>query len=139
MMVPGTEELSAECFYTEADPLPLTYDVLDEATPTGFDGRNSATCRFSRPVSRVSVTLANGGGSVHGETFFIEPPGYEIPFPLPESLWTLSEKTLELLAPGDYHRKMVAIAEDGDTWDITANADAALKTVTVVEGSGPAD
>ncbi len=128
--VPGTEELTAECFHTEAEPLPLTYDVLGEPTPTGFDGRNRANCRFSKPISRVSATLTNEGGSVHGETFFIEPPAYEVPFPLPEGL--LSEKTLELLRPGDYRRQMVAIAEDGDTWDITANIEAALKTVTVV-------
>ena len=93
--------------------------MLNEPAPTGFDGRNSATCRFSKPVSKVSVTLTNGGGSVHGETFFIEPPVYEVPFPLPEGMWALSEKTLELLAPGDYQRSMVAIAEDGDTWDMT--------------------
>ena len=132
MQVPGTKELTAECFYTEADPLPLTYDVLNEPTPTGFDGRNSATCRFSKPISKVSVTLTNDDGSAHGETFFIGQPVYEVPFPLPEGLWALSEKTLELLAPGDYQRRMVAIAEDGETWDTTANIEAALKTVTVV-------
>lgn len=137
--VPGTQELTAECFHTEAEPLPLTYDVLGEPTPTGFDGRNSATCRFSKPISRVSVTLTNGGGgSIHGETFHIEPPVHEVPFPLSEDMSALSEKTLELLAPGDYQRRMVAVAEDGDTWDITANVDAALKTVTVIENPGKA-
>ena len=133
--VPGTEELTAECFYTESEPLPLTYNVLNEPTPTGFDGRNSATCRFSTPISKISVTLTNEGGSVHGETFLIEPPVNEIPFPLTEGLWAASEKTLELLAPGDYQRKMMAIAMDGDTWDVTAHVDAALNIVTVVEGS----
>ena len=54
----------------------------------------------------------------------------ELPFPFRADL--PSEKTLELLAPGEFRREMVAIADDGDTWDITENVDAALKTVTVV-------
>ena len=128
--VPGSEELTAECFYAEAEPLPLTYDAPKEPAPTAFDGRNRATCRFSEPISRVSVTLTNEDGSVHGETFFIEPPSYEVTFPLPEGL--LSEKTPEPLQPGEYRRQMVAVAEDGEPWDITSNIDAALKTVTVV-------
>jgi hypothetical protein len=130
VLVPGGDGLAAECFHTEAEPLPLTYDVLNEPTPSGFDGMNSAGCRFSKPVSRVSVFLSNDNGSRHGETFFIEPPSVELSFPLPDGL--MSEKTLELLAPGEYRRQMVAVAEDGDTWDVTANLQAALDTVTVV-------
>ena len=130
VLVPGGDGLTAECFHTEAEPLPLTYDVLNEPTPSGFDGRNSAGCRFSKPVSKVSVLLSNDDGSRHGETFFIEPPSVELSFPLPDGL--VSEKTLELLAPGEYRRQMVAVAEDGDTRDVTANVRAALDTVTVV-------
>ena len=130
MLVPGGDGLVAECSYTEAEPLPLTYDVLHDPTPTGFDGRNNALCRFSKPVSRVSVLLTNGDGSRHGETFFLEPHLDEVSFPLPVGL--MSEKTLELLRPGEYQRTMQVIAEDGDTWDITANLEAALRTVTVI-------
>ena len=124
-----TAGLTAECWYTEADPQPITFDVATEPTPTGFDGFNSGGCRFSKQISRVSVTLRNDDGSVHGETFFIEPPLHELSFPLRADL--PSEETLELLAPGEFRREMVAIADDGDTWDITENVDAALKTVTV--------
>lgn len=134
-MVADTEELTAECFHTEAEPLPLTYDVLNEPTPTGIDGRNSASCRFSRPISKVSVILTNEDGPVHTEAFHLEPPVHEVRFPLPRDLWTFSEKTLELLAPGEYERRIVASAEDGDTWDVTANIRAALKTVTVVDST----
>ena len=136
--VPGTEELTAECFHTEAKPLPLTFDVRNDPTPTGFDGMNHAYCTFSEPISKVSVTLRNGGGSVHGESFSFDPPAYELQFPLREGLWASSEKTLELLAPGDYQRQMVAISKDGDSWDMTANINAVLKTVTVVGKSDAA-
>ncbi len=127
--VVGTAKLVADCWYTEAEPLPLTFDVATEPTPTGFDGRNSAGCRFSKPISKVSVTLTNEDGSIHGQTFLIEPPSEDISFPLSKDL--PSEMTLELLRPGEYRREMVAISEDGDAWDIVGNVEAALKTVTV--------
>ena len=132
--VQGGDGLAAECFHTEISPLPIRFDSGNDPTPSGFDGINSGSCTFSKPISRVSVMLTNDDGSIHSETFFIEPPTFEVSFPLPDSL--LSEKTLELLAPGEYQRRMVAVAEDGDEWDITANMQAALKTVTVVEASG---
>ena len=125
----GTSKLVADCWYSEAEPLPLTFDVATDPTPTGFDGRNSAGCRFSRPISKVSVTLTNEDGSIHGQTFLVEPPSEDISFPLSKEL--PSEMTLELLTPGEYRREMVAISEDGDAWDIVGNIEAALKTVTV--------
>jgi len=131
--VQGGDGLAAECFHTEIAPLPIRFDSGKDLTPSGFDGINSGGCTFSKLISKVSVELRNGDGSILGETFFIEPPSFDISFPLPEGL--LSEKTLALLPPGEYKRTMIAIAEDGDTWDITANIQAALKMVTVVEVS----
>lgn len=132
---PQTKPISAECFNTEAEPQPLSYDLLNGPVSTGFDGNNSAGCIFSKPVSEVSVILRNGDGAAHRETFSIEPPSLEIRFPLPEGL--SSEKTLGMLEPGQYNRQLLAKAEDGDTWDITANIDAALKIVTVIESKAP--
>ena len=128
--VVDTAKLTAECWHTEAVARPLTFDVATEPTPTGFDGFNSGGCKFTKQISRLSVTLRNDDGSVHGETFFIDPAVHELSFPLRADL--PSEETLELLAPGEFRREMVAIADDGDTWDITENVDAMLKTVTVV-------
>ena len=131
LRVPGGEGLSAECFVTEADPLPVIFVPGDEPTPTAFDGRNRATCRFSQPISRVSVTLDSDAIGVHGETYHIEPASYELTFPLPQD--TPSEMTLELLPVGSYDREMIVIAEDGDQWSITENLYVALDTVSVVE------
>ncbi len=130
----GADGLAAECFHTEIAPLPIMFDAENDPTPSGFDGINSGGCTFSKLISKVSVELRNGDGSILGETFFIEPPSFDVSFPLPEGL--LSEKTLALLPPGEYKRTMIAIAEDGDEWDVTANVQAALETVTVVEASG---
>jgi hypothetical protein len=58
--LPRVDAFVAECMYTEAEPLPITYDVLAEETPTEFDGRNNASCTFSKPVTLISVTLTGG-------------------------------------------------------------------------------
>ena len=57
--------LTAECSVTEADPRPLTFVPNEEVTPTGFDGRNGATCRFSlepaRPIWLISLDEQSQG------------------------------------------------------------------------------
>jgi hypothetical protein len=134
--VPSGEDLAAVCFATEAEPLPLTYKVLNDPTPTGFDGRNNGACTFNKPISSIIVMLNNGpGGSFHGETFHLKKPLYEIDFPL--KAWGESVKTLELLAPGPYERAMVAESTDGEQWTITEHVSAALDEVTVIPSDEP--
>ena len=134
--IPSGEALTGECFATEAEPLPLEYKILNDPTPTGFDGRNSGFCTFSRPITSILVMLNNGpGGSFHAETFHFAEPLHEVHFPLTE--WGESEKTLELLAPGPYVRSMVAESLDGEQWVITDHVSAALDEVTVIASDEP--
>ncbi|NQW16734.1 MAG: hypothetical protein HQ478_04535 [Chloroflexi bacterium] len=134
--VPSGEALKATCFATEAEPLPLEYQVLNDPTPTGFDGRNNGSCTFSKPITSILVTLNDGpGGSFHGETFHFNEPMYEVEFPLKE--WDESVSTAELLAPGQYARTMMAESADGDQWVITDHVSAALKEVTVILSDEP--
>ena len=123
--------LTAECSVTEADPRPLTFVPNEEVTPTGFDGRNGATCRFSKPVDRVEVTLDSDAIGLHAVTFLIEPATHELAFPLADDV--PSESTLELLPVGTYDRVMIVVSEDGDRWNVNENVGSALDTVTVVE------
>ena len=131
LRVPEGDGLIAECVVTEADPRPLTFVPEDERTPTGFDGRNGATCRFSKLVGRVEVTLDSEAIGLHGETFLIEPPSYELAFPLADDI--PSESTLELLPVGAYERVVIVVAEDGDRWNVNEHVGSALDTVTVVK------
>ena len=134
--IPSGGVLSGQCFVTEAEPLPLEYRVLNDPTPTGFDGRNNGSCTFSRPITNILVMLNNGpGGSFHSETFHFAEPLHELQFPLKD--WSESVKTLELLAPGSYVRTMVAESVDGEQWVITDHVSAALGEVMVVESGEP--
>ena len=134
--IPSGEALTGECFVTEAEPLPLEYKILNDPTPTGFDGRNKGFCIFSRPITSILVMLNNGpGGSFHAETFHFAEPLHEVHFPLTE--WGESVKTLELLAPGPYARSMVAESLDGEQWVITDHVSAALDEVTVIANDEP--
>ncbi len=134
--IPSGEALTGECSATEAVPLPLEYKVLNDPTPTGFDGGNSGSCTFSRPITSIVVMPNNGpGGSFHAETFHFAEPLHEVHFPLTE--WGESEKTLELLAPGPYVRSMVAESLDGEQWVITDHVSAALDEVTVIASDEP--
>ena len=129
--IPSDEPLTAVCFATEAEPLPLEYKVLNDSTPTGFDGRNNGSCRFNKPISSISVGLNNGPqGSFHTETFHFAEPLVEVSFPLKE--WSESISTAELLAPGPYTRTMVAESEDGEQWIITDHVSSALDEITVI-------
>ena len=133
--LPHADAFTAECMYTEAKPLPITYDVLADETPTEFDGRNKASCTFSKPVKLINVTLTGGLGSVHSQSFHFNEPCVEIEFPLSE--WDESESILELLAPATYTRTMKAVSADDEEWVITDHIDAALDEVTVVESATP--
>ena len=113
---------------TRAAPLPIEFEY-EGTTPTEFDGINKATCTFTKPISRVSVTLRNEDGSVHGQTFFIDPPSDELSFPLPEGL--SSETTLEQLRTGEYEREMTVTSVDGETL-VISDQPGVLKIVTIL-------
>ena len=103
---------------------------LDDRLRTAADSANSAGCRFNKPIASISLTLDSDDSSPYTETFTVEPPSLTVGFPLPEDL--VSEKTGGPLPPGKYSRRIVAVAEDGDEWDLTAY-DLLQATVTIVE------
>ena len=130
LRIPGAVQLRAGCETTLiGGDLSLVLDSVDSPERTAIDGANFGGCRFNKPIARVVLTL-EGAGS-YAETFQIDPPSATIGLPLPEGL--ASEKTLERLPPGEYSRRMVAVTVDGEEWDITANNDAVVKTVTVAD------
>jgi hypothetical protein len=134
--IPSGEALTAVCSATEAAPLPLEYQVLNDPAPTGFDGRNNGSCTFNKPIAGIAVGLNNGPqGSFHTETFRFAEPLLEVSFPLKE--WDESVSTAELLAPGPYTRTMIAETVDGEQWVITDHITAALDEVTVIASDKP--
>ena len=126
--VPGAVALIGGCDMTQiGGDLRIVLRSLDERLRTAADGANRAGCRFNKPIARVSLTLDNGAQS-YTEVFRIDPPSVEFGLPLPEDL--VSETSGGPLPPGDYSRRMVAVTEDGDEFDLTS-LDGLLNTITL--------
>ena len=127
LSVTGEIELIAECAQTLiGGELDISLESLDDRLRTAVDSANSAGCKFNKPIVRVSLTLAGEDGA-YTETFHVDPPSLSVGFPLPDDL--VSERSGETLPPGDYSRRIVAIAEDGDQWEAS---DGFHETVTIV-------
>ena len=126
LSVPGEVALIAECAYTLiGGNVDIVLKSLDDRLRTAKDSVNSAGCKFNKPIVRISLTLASEDAT-YTETFRIDPPSLDVGFPLPDDL--VSENSGETLTPGDYSRRIVATAEDGDEWEAS---DSFLKTVTI--------
>ena len=129
LSVPGAVDLLAECASTLiGGDLNIVLSSLDDRIRTAVDSANSAGCRFNKPIARISLTLDSDNSSPYTETFHVDPPSLTVGFPLPEDM--VSEKTDGPLPPGEYSRRIVAVSEDGDEWDVTG-ADSFLDTVTI--------
>jgi len=126
--VPGAVALIGGCGMTEiGGDLRIVLRSLDDRLRTAADSANRAGCRFTKPIAQVSLTLENDA-QTYTEVFRIDPPLVEFGLPLPEDL--ASETSGGPLPPGDYSRRMVAIAEDGQEFDITSR-DGVLDTITL--------
>ena len=126
--VPGAVELIGGCDMTQiGGDVSITLRSLDDRLRTAVDSANRAGCRFNKPIARVSLTLDNDAQS-YTEVLRIDPPAVEFALPLPEYL--VSEKSGGPLPPGEYARRIVAISEDGDEFEITGIGDI-LKTITL--------
>ena len=112
----------------------LVLQTLEDRMRTAIDAFNSGGCRFNVPIARVRLVLSRDRTTVYWETFRIDPPSPDVPFPLKEG--TYSERTGGPLAPGEYSRRIVAIATDGQELDLTASEGFLLDTVTMA-GSDP--
>ena len=126
--VPGAVELIGGCDTTDiGGDLSIVLRSLDDRLRTAADSANRAGCRFNKPIARALLTL-DTGAQTYTEDFHIDPPAPIVGFPLPEDL--VSAKSAGPLPPGEYSRRMVAITEDGDEFDITS-LDAFLTIITV--------
>ena len=123
----GPFELEAPCIMTRAVQLPIEFEYQG-TIPTGFDGINRATCRFTKAVETVTVTLS--GPASHTELFTLGEPSAEVPFPLAEG--TLSISTLEIVPPGEYEREMIVTSVDGEAL-VISDESFVLKTVTIID------
>ena len=115
------------CRMTRAAQLPIEFEFFG-TVPTGFDGINQATCTFTEPVKKVTVTLT--GPATHTEVFTLSEPSTEVSFPLPEGILSIS--TLEIVPPGEYQRQMTVTSVDGKTL-VISDQPGVLKTVTILE------
>ena len=129
LSIPGVVALTAECAQTLIGVGPiLALESLDDRKRTAPDEANGAGCRFNKPIARISMTLHNDDLGSYTETFHIDPPSVTVSFPLRDGV--VSEKTGQPLPPGEYSRRMVAITEDGEEWELTWGF---LDVVTVAE------
>ena len=116
LSIPGAVKLKSECEQTlvDADPI-LTLESLDDRLRTAPDSSNSSGCRFNKRIARVAMILHNDKGS-YTETFHIDPPSTKVLFPLGDD--RTSEKSGDPLPPGQYSRRIVVIAEDGEELEL---------------------
>ncbi len=135
LRVTGAPELKSGCETTlVGGDVELVLQTLEDRMRTAIDAFNSGGCRFNVPIARVRLVLSRDMTTVYWETFRIDPPSPDVPFPLKEG--TYSERTGGPLAPGEYSRRIVAIATDGQELDLTASEGFLLDTVTMA-GSDP--
>ena len=120
-------EVDGPCSLTRAAQLPIEFEYKG-TIPTGFDGINRASCRFTKPVKTVTINLT--GEATHTETFTLSEPAKAVSFPLPEG--TLSITTLEIVPPGEYQREMTVTSVDGETL-VISDQPGVLKIVTILE------
>ena len=127
---PGSiEPLTAECEATLIGVNPrILLDSLQDPLRTAYDSANSAGCRFSQPIARVTLSLWAGNSRRYVETFLLEPPSPVVQFPL---VGFESDRVGGPLQPGDYTRRLVAFTEYGTSWDLTAGTSGFSPTVTV--------
>lgn len=135
LRVPGAPQLVSMCESTlEGGDVELILQTLEDRMRTAIDAFNSGGCRFNVPIAQIRLVLSRVGTTVYTETFQIAPPSPDVPFPLKEG--TNSERTGVPLAPGEYSRRIVAVATDGQELELTSSGGFLLDAVTLA-GSDP--
>ena len=118
LSIPGAANLKSQCDKTTIGGyVNVVLESLDDRLRTAMDSLNGGGCRFSKPIARVTMKLQNNYFGPYTETFRIDPPSVSVSFPLRDDL--ASEKTGEPLPPGQYSRRIVVVAEDGEELDIS--------------------
>ena len=133
LLVPGAPELVSMCETTlEGGDVELILQTLKDRMRTAIDALNSGGCRFNVPIARVRLVLSRDMATVYTETFRMDPPSTSVPFPLKEGIY--SERTGGPLAPGEYSRRVVAVAADGQEMDLTSSGGFLLDRITLAGG-----
>lgn len=134
LRVPGAPELRSGCVATTiGGDLELILQTLEDRMRTAVDALNSGGCGFNVPIAQIRLVLSRDGATVYTETFQMDPSSPRVLFPLKDG--TYSDRTGGPLAPGEYSRRIVAIATDGQEEVLTSNG-AMLDSITLA-GSDP--
>ena len=129
LSVPGAVDLIAECGLTAVGgDVSIVLSSPADRLRTAVDSVNRGGCRFNKPIVRVALNLNSEAGGTYTETFHVDPPALDVSFPLSDGL--ISDTTGAPLSPGEYSRRMVAVAASGEEWEITFGGDF-LNVVTV--------
>ena len=132
LRIAGEPELTSECVSTAiGGDLDLVLHSLEDRMRTAIDAANSGGCRFNVPIAEVRLVLSEDVATVYTESFRIDPPSPRVPFPLREGID--SEQAGGPLPPGEYSRRIMVIATDGQELDLTAYGGFLLDTVTLLE------
>ena len=130
LRVAGVPELRSECASTLiGGDLELVLQTLEDRMRTAIDALNSGGCRFNVPIAQIRLVLSRDMTTVYIETFRMAPPSTSVPFPLKEG--ASSDSTGGPLAPGEYSRRVVAVAIDGQEMDLTSSGGFLLDSVTL--------
>jgi len=106
--------LEAVCISTEAYPLDLLMAVSgEEQLPSRLDAVNSGGCDFSRPVVSLLYELLLDGQVIQSADISLAAPASNLTFPLPDEIAVPIIDAL--IKPGQYERRIVAAAADGDS------------------------
>ena len=124
--IPGKITLAGVCEVTLiGGGLDIALDSLDDPMRTAYDAANRAGCGFNLPIVEIRLTLGN-----YTETFRIEQPSQRIGFPLGSNV--LSVATGGPLAPGEYSRRLVAVSDDGQEWELTVGNQGGFKNTVIL-------
>ena len=109
--------MEALCFATEAYPLDLLMVVRgEEQLPSRLDAINSGGCEFSKPVVSLLYELLLDGRVIQSADISLAVPASNLTFPLPDEIAVpVIDSTIK---PGQYERRIVAAAADGDSIEI---------------------
>ena len=130
LRVVGAPELVSMCETTlVGGDVELILQTLKDRMRTAIDAFNSGGCSFNVPIAQIRLVLSSDMTTVYTETFRMDPPSTSVPFPLGEGV--SSESSGVPLSPGEYSRRVVAVAIDGQEMDLTSSGGFLLDRVTL--------
>ena len=112
LSIAGEAELRHGCGQTlEGGDLDIVLDSLEDRYRTAVDAVNGGWCQFNKEIAQVRLILESNATDPYVEIFQVDPPSELFHLPLPEEFE--SERTGGPLPPGEYLRRIIAVAVDG--------------------------